>query len=153
MRQYMCTCLQCKGNNNIQFVESIPQYGSVFLHYCKYCKEQTEHTLNATKKMLSKLRKTTEEEERQKSIRRYCQRYGFSCRFLYESVIITTQVSKWQFQYNKDLKTLRHESTVKINFDNGHYAKTHEQFRDRKMSCKEVIDYIAAHDKWRCEQQ
>ena len=82
-----------------------------------------------------------------------CQQYGFQCRFLYESVIITTPISSWQFGYHESRKTLRHESTVKINFETGDYAKTHEQFRERKMTCLEVIDYIAEHDKWRQEQQ
>ena len=44
------------------------------------------------------------------------------------------------------LKTLRHESTVKINFDTGDPAAMHYQFRDRKMSNADVIDYIANHD-------
>ncbi|MBR5109725.1 MAG: hypothetical protein IK099_05980 [Clostridia bacterium] len=39
-------------------------------------------------------------------------------------------ISSWQFQYHESRKTLRHESTVKINFETGDYAKTHEQFRD-----------------------
>ncbi len=45
-----------------------------------------------------------------------------------------------------------YESTIKVNFKTGDYAKTHEQFRDRKMTCEEVIDYIARHEKWRAEQ-
>lgn len=48
-------------------------------------------------------------------------------------------------------KTLRHESTTKINFATGDYAFTHEQFRDQKMTFEEVIDYIAAHDKRKVE--
>ena len=51
--------------------------------------------------------------------------------------------------HHESRKTLRHESTHKINFETGDYAKTHEQFRNRKMTCEEVIDYIAAHDEWR----
>lgn len=58
--------------------------------------------------------------------------------------------SRMRLFYNSR-KTLRHESTVKINFETGDYAKTHEQFRDRKMTCEEVIDYIAEHDKWRAQ--
>lgn len=82
----------------------------------------------------------------------YCNKYGFACRFLYESVIVTTPVSSWQFAYHENKKTLRHESTTKINFATGDYAFTHEQFRDQKMTFEEVIDYIAVHDKRKAER-
>ncbi len=104
-----------------------------------------------TRKVATELRKLASEEELKQSIIDYCKKYNFTCRFLYESVIITTPISSWQFQYHDSSKTLWHESTVKINFETGDYAKTHEQFRDRKMTCEEVIDYIAEHDRWRAQ--
>ncbi|MBQ6119967.1 MAG: hypothetical protein IJK98_12090, partial [Clostridia bacterium] len=75
-----------------------------------------------------------------------CSEKGFSCRFLYQSVIITTPLAAWSFDFHLPKKTLYHESTKKINFATGNYAKTHVQFRDRKMTVNEVIEYIAAHD-------
>ena len=74
------------------------------------------------------------------------------CRFLYHSVIITTPLSGWCFDYHTPKKTLYHESTTKINFATGYYAKAHVQFRDRRMSPIEVIDYIANHDLWKATQ-
>jgi len=64
-------------------------------------------------------------------------------------MVITTPVARWQFNYHQKVKTLRHESTVKVNFETGKPAAMHYQFRDRKMSWRDVIDYIAAHDAWR----
>ena len=93
-----------------------------------------------TKKIAADLRRQEEERQLQESIVRKCESYGLSCRFLYRLVIITTPVSSWQFDY--------HESTVKINFQTGDPAKVHVQF-SKKMSINEVIDYIAAHDKWK----
>lgn len=78
--------------------------------------------------------------------------YGFLYRFLYQSVIITTQLSDWCFDYHQSAITLYHESTIKINFETGNFAKAHVQFRNQKMSVPEVIDYIAAHDDWRASQ-
>ena len=83
----------------------------------------------------------------QESILDKCFAYDFTCRFYGESVIITTPVATWQFDYHQKLKTLRHESTVKINFDTGDPAAMHYQFRGRKMSNADVIDYIANHDE------
>ena len=89
-----------------------------------------------------------QEEALRQSILGQCAALGFQARFLYQSVIITTPISLWQFDYHSKLKTLRHESSVKVNFATGDPAFTHEQFRDRKMSIAEVIDYIATHDEW-----
>jgi len=61
--------------------------------------------------------------------------------------IITTPVATWAFDYHQKLKTLRHESTIKINFDTGDPAAMHYQFRNRKMSNSDVIEYIADHDE------
>lgn len=149
MRQHLCTCLKCGGQNHLNFEEPYPKYGDQFIRCCKHCEADTPQTMSLTKKVATELRKKAAEEELKQSIIDYSGKYGFTCRFLYESVIITTPISSWQFQYHESRKTLRHESTVKINFETGDYAKTHEQFRDRKMTCEEVIDYIAEHDKWR----
>ena len=101
---------------------------------------------------MAELRAAEEEATLRQEIVEKCERMGFACRFVYESVVILTPVSSWQFDYHRRLKTLRHESTVKVNFKTGDPAFTHEQFRDRKMSNDEVIDYIAAHDAWRAKQ-
>lgn len=139
MRHLMCTCLKCGGQNNMSFDEPYPQYGEQFVRYCRHCGEDTAQTMTLTKKVATELRKQKAEEELQQSIIDYCKKHGFTCRFLYESVIVTTPISSWQFAYHESKKTLRHESTTKINFDTGDYAFTHEQFRDKKMSCEEVI--------------
>ena len=152
MQQYMCICLKCKSNEQFNFDEPYPKYGDEFVRLCRYCQEDTPHTMALTKRIASQLRAEKEELELKETIIKYCESYGFTCRFLYRSVIITTSISSWQFDYHSTRKTLRHESTVKINLKTGNYAKTHEQFRNRKMSCEDVIDYIAKHDKWRQEQ-
>ena len=101
---------------------------------------------------MAELRRQEEERKLRQSIIDACSAHGFTCRFLYESVIITTPLADWSFPYHEARKTLRHESTVKVNFKTGDYAKTHEQFRNRKMTCQEVIEYIAKHEKWRSKQ-
>ena len=95
-----------------------------------------------TKKIAADLRRQEEERQLQESIVRKCESYGFFCRFLYRLVIITTPVSSWQFDYHESRKTLLHD------FQTGDPAKVHVQF-SKKMSINEVIDYIAAHDKWK----
>ena len=152
MRQYLCTCLKCGGQNHLCFDEPYPQYGEQFVRYCRHCDEDTTQTMALTKKVETELRKQKAEEELQQSIIDCCKKHGFTCRFLFESVIITTPISSWQFAYHESKKTLRHESTTKINFDTGDFAFTHEQFRNKKMSCEEVIDYIAGHDKRKAER-
>ena len=142
-------CLKCQKKDQTNLEEPYPEYGDTFIHFCRQCEEDTDHTLVLTKKLASQLRVQEAEKELKESIINYCKTYGFTCRFLYESVIITTPISSWQYQYHSSKKTLRHESTVKINFETGDYAKTHEKFRNRKMTNEEIIDYIAAHDKWR----
>ena len=99
-----------------------------------------------TRKMKAKLRREAEEAELKETIQKRCILYGMSCRFYLESVIIYSPVAKWQFAYHDRLKTLWHESTVKINFETGDYAAMHNQFRNRRLTCEEVIDYIAGHD-------
>lgn len=149
MRQYLCSCLKCGLKNNQRFEEPYPQFGESFIRHCTYCNEDTCQTMALTKKVAAEQRKQKAEEDLKQSIMDCCQKYGFTCRFLLESVIITTPISSWQFQYHDSKKTLRHESTIKINFETGNYSLTHEQFRERKMTCKEVIDYIAQHDEWK----
>ena len=152
MRQYMCECQKCQAQQNYIFDEPFPSVDDVFDMFCKNCGETTAHKRVLTRKARSEINAYREEQALRQSIIAHCESYGFQCRFLYESVIITTPISSWQFGYHESMKTLRHESTVKINFETGDRAKTHEQFRDRKMSCNEVIDYIAKHDQWRQEQ-
>ena len=153
MRNYICLCLQCEKQVQLAFYEPYPKLGEQFIRHCSHCGKDTVHTLVLTKKMASELHRQEEEKQLRDRIIARCEQYGFSCRFLYESVIITTPISSWQFNYHAPKKTLRHESTVKINFKTGDYAKTHEQFREQKMTWEEVIDYIAAHDEWRQKQK
>lgn len=153
MRQYLCECLNCHGQQTLCFSESFPSVGNVFERFCKTCSEITPHTRVLTRKAKAEIQAAQDEQALRNTIINRCADYGFDCRFLYESVIITTPISSWQFGYHESRKTLRHENSIhKVNFETGNYVKTHEQFRDRKMSCTEIIDYIAAHDKWRQEQ-
>ncbi len=121
--------------------------GDCFPHYCDLCRKEMLFTRVLTRKAQAEINRIAEENALQESIRNKCIFYGFSCRFCGESAIITTPKAMWQFDYHQKLKTLRHESTVKINFDTGAPAAMHYQFRDRKMSNADVIDYIANHDE------
>lgn len=152
MREYLCECMTCHGRSPARFEEPFPEVGDIFDLPCEACGKITPHTRALTRKARAEIRAREEEQKLRQSIIDQCERYGFQYRFLYESVIIITPISSWQFGYHSSRKTLRHESTIKINFETGNYAKTHEQFRDRKMTCTEVIDYIADHDRWRQEQ-
>ena len=105
-----------------------------------------------TRKAAAELRRRQAEADLRQSILDRCAEYGFQCRFLYQSVIITTPLADWCFDYHTPKKTLYHESTNKINLVTGDYAKAHVQFRDRRMSSIEVIDYIADHDLWKAAQ-
>ena len=102
-----------------------------------------------TRKAAAELRRRQAEADLRRSILDRCAEHGFQCRFLYQSVIITTPLSDWCFDYHTVKKTLYHESTIKIHFATGDYAKAHVQFRDRRKSPIEVIDYIAGHDSWK----
>lgn len=153
MRCFECTCLTCGSKKQIQFyAEPYPEYGEKFFGVCPVCKVETQMTRALTKKVAAELRKRQEEADLHQSIIQRCEFYGFQYRFLYQSVIVTTPLSNWCFDYHQSRKTLYHESTVKVNFETGNYAKSHVQFRNRKMSSLEVIDYIADHDKWRQSQ-
>ncbi|MBQ9277810.1 MAG: hypothetical protein IJ224_04160 [Lachnospiraceae bacterium] len=149
MRQYLCKCSECGNSRNIAFDVPFPEYGEIFIRFCKLCDKETAQTRVLTKKAQSEIKRKTTEEELKKSIECACNDYGFKCRFLYQSVIITTPLSDWSFDYHESKITLRHESTIKINFKTNKYAKMHVQFRNRKMKPLEVIDYIASHDEWR----
>ena len=150
MRHYECECLICGTAKQIAFqTEPYPNLGDVFRHTCSICQTETEHARRLTKKAASEMRKALAENALKERIAAQCRKYDFCHRFLYQSVIITTPLAQWSFDYHKSRITLYHESSVKINFQTGNYAKTHVQFRDRKMTLEEVIDYIAAHDDWR----
>lgn len=150
MRQYECTCLTCGIKKQILFKsEPYPQYGESFSHYCTACETDTIHTRVLTKRTAAELRAAEREQALRQSIAEQCAELGFQHRFLYQSVIITTPLSDWCFDYHQSRITLYHESTIKINFATGDYAKAHTQFQNRKMTPSEVIAYIAAHDAWR----
>ena len=152
MRHYVCECQVCHTQQQYAFEEPYPALGAIFSRPCNACCDVTPHTRVLTKRAQKELRAQQEESALRQVILDQCVALGFQARFLYQSVIITTPISSWQFDYHSKLKTLRHESSVKVNFATGDPAFTHEQFRDRKMSIAEVIDYIAAHDEWRARQ-
>jgi len=152
MRHYLCECMACHTRQQYAFDEPYPDIGESFLRQCNHCCQMTPHFRVLTRKAMAELRAKEEEATLRQGIAKKCEQMGFTCRFVYESVIVSTPISSWQFDYHRRLKTLRHESTVKWNFKTGDPAFTHEQFRDRKMSNDEVIDYIAAHDAWRAKQ-
>lgn len=133
-RQYECKCLACDNVIPIQFQEEpYPEYGETFQAYCKMCKSTTLHTRTLNKKTLAEIHRRQAEQELRQSIIDACKSHGFACRFLYQSVVITTNLADWCFDYHKSKITLYHESTVKINFETGVYAKAHKQFVERKM--------------------
>ena len=153
MRQYECVCLSCGNRKQIGFsAEPYPALGQVFSHECGICKEERNFTRVFSKKASAELRRKEAELKLRQSIEDRCALHGFRHRYLYQSVIITTPLSDWCFDYHQRMVTLYHESTVKINFKTGDYAKSHVQFRGRKMSPAEVIDYIAQHEAWRGAQ-
>lgn len=153
MRHYECECSNCGSKRQLAFHEEpYPEIGERFLYVCPVCSKETEHGRVLTKKAAAELRRKQQESDLRRSIAEQCAAHGFQCRFLYESVIITTNLSDWCFDYHKSRVTLYHESTFKVNFATGDYAKSHVQFRDKKMSPTEVIDYIAEHDAWRSAQ-
>lgn len=152
MRHYLCECTACHTRQQYAFDEPYPSIGESFFQQCNHCCEMTPHSRVLTRKAMAELRAKEEEAALRQGIVEKCELMGLTCRFVYESVIVSTPISSWQFDYHRRLKTLRHESTVKWNFKTGGPAFTHEQFRDKKMSNDEVIDYIAAHDDWKAKQ-
>lgn len=153
MRNYECKCLDCGGITQVRFeTEPYPEYGQEFLFYCKSCNREAFFSRTLTRKTANELKKKQAESDLQQSIVERCNHYGFQYRFLYQSVIVTTPLSDWCFDYHHNKITLYHESTTKINFATGDYAKAHVQFQNRSISPVEVIDYIASHDTWRAEQ-
>ena len=153
MRHYECECLKCGRKAQIAFQSApYPEIGEAFVRFCPSCSEETQMQRVLTWKAAAELRRRQAEADLRQSILARCAEHGFQCRFLYQSVIIATPLSDWCFDYHTPKKTLYHESTTKINFTTGDYAKAHVQIRDRHMSPIEVIDYIAVHDSWRAAQ-
>ena len=152
MKHYESECLICGKKTQIAFsTEPYPKYGELFRHFCSTCEADTDHTRTLTKKTASQIRKNQAEHRLREEIITLCKAKDFSCRFLHQSVIVTTDLSDWCFDYHQSKITLYHESTTKINFATGNYAKSHVQFRNRKISISEVIEYIASHEIWRKE--
>ena len=148
LRHYECECSICHRKSQVAFHEEpYPKYGSTFEAHCKHCERITEHTRVLTKKTAAEIRNRETEERLRQALADKCRDYQFDYRFVYQSIVVTTALSDWSFDYHRPRITLYHESTVKINFTTGNYAKSHVQFRDKKMKPEEVIDYIAAHDK------
>ena len=147
VRCCLCKCLTCGEDDQIHLdVDHFPEPEQSFPAFCKICGEETLHRRVATRRLIAEQNRQKQEHALRQEILKMCSEKDFSCRFLYKSVIITTPLADWAFDYHLPKKTLYHESTVKINFTTGDYAKAHVQFRDKKMTVSEVIEYIAAHD-------
>lgn len=152
MRQYECECTVCGAKRSVAFREEpYPEYGEIVSAFCPNCNAETSHTRVLTRKTIAELKRKAEEENLRQSILDKCAEYGFSVRFLYQSVIITTPLADWCFDYHQNLITLYHESTYKVNLETGLYAKAHVQFSKREISPTEVVEYIARHDAWRAQ--
>lgn len=152
MRHYECECLACGVKKQLAFRDApYPQFGETFARYCTVCGTETTFTRVLTRKTAAELRAAERERALRQSIADRCAELGFRYRFLYQSVIVMTPLSDWCFDYHERKITLYHESTVKINFATGDYAKAHMQFHARKMTPLEVLSYIAVHDAWRAD--
>ena len=152
MRHYECKCLRCENKRNIVFREEpFPEIGEEFMSFCSNCGTETHQTRVLTKKAAAELRRQQQEQALRDSIVQKCEEFGLQCRFLYQSVIVTTPLSDWCFDYHQSRITLYHESTIKKNFTTGDYAKSHVQFSNKRMAPLEVIEYISSHDEWRAE--
>ena len=153
MTNYECECTLCKTQRQIHFeTKPYPEYGDVFPFHCPLCDIETPFTRILTRKTRAEVRAKQEEQNLQHTIIERCTYYGFQYRFLYQSVIVTTNLSDWCFDYHQPKITLYHESTYKINLETGDFAKAHIQFRNQKITPAKVIDYIASHDEWRTQQ-
>lgn len=153
MRHYECICTKCGIKRQILFRnDPYPEINELFLFDCSSCQEKTQHTRSLTRKAIAELRRKQQEADLLTSIAAKCAEYGFQHRFLYRSVIITTSLADWCFDYHDTQIRLYHESTIKINFETGSYAKSHVQFRNKKITPLEVIDYIQQHDEWKASQ-
>lgn len=154
MRQYLCECSICKKQYHMHFEgEPFPILGDSFPHQCLNCGKETLFQRVATRKARSELRAIEEEQALTEAISDECRRLGFTCRFLYQSVVIQTPVAHWKFDYHMARKTLWHESTYRVNLETGDPAVWHKQFEDRKLSWQETIAYIDGHDQWKAKQK
>ena len=149
---YVCECQICNTQNLLECEED-PYliYGEKIELECRVCRKTTLHQRVLTRKQRAELNRVLAERALRRSIVEKCAEYGFECRFIYQSVVITTPIADWCFDYHQSKKTLYHESTIKINFETGRPCKSHCQFRDKRIKTMDVIDYVAAHDKWRAE--
>ena len=151
---YECECEICKTKTLI-WAEEDPYLflGVTFGLACKTCGSTTSHHRVLTRKERAKLNSILAERALQNQIINKCNELGFTYRFVYQSVVITTPLADWCFDYHQSRKTLYHESTTKLNFKTGVFAKSHCQFRDKRMTNVEIIHYISDHDKWRARLQ
>ena len=153
MRCYECKCLDCSSITQVGYASApYPEYGDCFQHFCKICEKETSFTRTMTRKAAKELKAKQAELDLRQTIIDQCNYYGFQNRFLYQSVIVTPPLADWCFDYHQPNITLYHESTYKINWETGDFAKAHVQFRNQPMKPSAVIDYIASHDEWRAQQ-
>lgn len=102
VRHYECECLICRAKSTLIFHEEpFPEVGQEFLYHCPSCGKETYYTRSMNKKAIAELHRKQQEEDMKRSIILKCDEYGFQYRFLYQSVIITTALADWCFDYHQ----------------------------------------------------
>ena len=103
MTNYECECTVCRAVRQIHFENGpYPEYGDLFSFYCSSCGAETPFTRVLTRKTRAEVRRRQAEQDLRNTIVERCAFYGFSCRFLYQSVIVTTNLADWcLIRYNK----------------------------------------------------
>ena len=92
MRQYLCECSACKNQYTLWFdQEPFPILGDSFPRQCLNCGKATPFQRVATRKARSELRAIEEERALREAISAECRRRGFTCTFLYQSVVNANQ--------------------------------------------------------------
>ena len=57
MRTLYSMCRKCGGSFDLILESPYPEFGETFMHFCRCCGEDTEHTLILTKKLAKQLRR------------------------------------------------------------------------------------------------
>ena len=77
---------------------------------------------------MAELRAAEEEATLRQEIVEKCERMGFACRFVYESVVISTPVSSWQFDCLR--RELRMQSAMPLLSERLHLAREDQFCQD-----------------------
>lgn len=92
MKTFECMCSECGYITQVTFTNyEYPQLGVQFESYCRQCEADTGFVRVPTRKALAEQKRQYEEQVIQKKIKDLCEQYGFGCRFVYQSVVITTK--------------------------------------------------------------